>query len=215
MSTEQGHGPHSWGQRPLLQQAYAQTYGQTYGQPYGQRPGPGRGTAPVAPDLWAAPAPVRRPRAVHLGVGAWLASVLFSGVGIAVTFALLDRSSDRALVERGLAPADVAVLRDGATADVLAIAMVIALVLAALQLVVVILAWLGRRWARIVLWVLGGLTVVSTVAELAAGTAISGPAATVVSILQALLVAAGSLALATRPANDWYRHRARQRARGL
>jgi hypothetical protein len=218
-----GQGPQGWdqpgqqppgqpyGQPPQGQGPYGQApYGQT---PYGQNPYGGYASAPAAPDGFGAPRPVERPSAVKLGIGAFLASTVLGILGSIVTFAQFDEIVDRALVDAGLDPADYSDVSDAATAGVVTTTVVVALLFIGLQLLFIWFAWQGRNWARIVLWVLGGLAVVSALVSLA-GPSLSG-LLTTLSLIQTLLIVVGIVALAQKPASEWYRYRGWQRARGL
>ena len=66
-------------------------------------------------------------------------------------------------------------------------------------------AWKGRNWARIVLWVLGGLSVLFSL--LGAG------ALGFLGILGLLLTIAGIVLLALKPSSDWYRAETQRRNR--
>ena len=90
--------------------------------------------------------------------------------------------------------------------------MVVALIFIGLQLLFIWFAWQGRNWARIVLWVLGGLAVLSGLIGLA-GPGTTG-LLTTLSLVQTLLIAVGIVALALKPSNEWYRYRGWERARG-
>ncbi|SNS01954.1 hypothetical protein SAMN04488107_0876 [Geodermatophilus saharensis] len=201
-----GQGPQGW-EPPPGQQPYGQ-------QPYGQAPYGGYGSAPAAPDSWGAPAPVERPQAVRLGVGAWLASTLLGVLGAIVTFAQFDELVDQALVDQGLDPADYQGVSDATAAGVVTAGVVFALVFIGLQLLFIWFAWQGRNWARIVLWVLGGLAVLSSLVGLAGGATATSGLLTVLSLVQTVLIVVGVVALAAKPANEWYRYRGWQRARG-
>jgi hypothetical protein len=155
---------------------------------------------------------MERPQAVKLGVGAFLASTLLGVLGAIVTFAQFDQLVDQALVDQGLDPAT---LDDAATAAAVTTGVVVALVFVGLQLLFIWFAWQGRNWARIVLWVLGGLSLLSGIITLAGGSTGSSGLLTTLSLVQTLLILVGVAALAQKPANAWYRHRGEQRARGL
>jgi hypothetical protein len=203
-----GQGPQGWDQQG--QQPYGQPYGQ---HPYSQQPSGGYGSAPAAPDAWGAPPPVERPQAVRLGVGAWVASILLALVSSVLTFAQLDELVDQALLDQGLDPADYSGVTDAAGTGVILVGVVFGLVFVALELMFVWFAWQGRNWARIVLWVLGGLALVSGLVSLF-GSPLPG-LLTVLSLVQYLLILVGVVALAQKPASEWYRYRGWQRARGL
>ena len=222
MTAGQGPGPQGWGQPPQGQpygqgphgqDPYAQNpYAQ---QPYGQQPpGPGGyGSAPAAPDSWGAPPPVERPQAVRVGIGAWLASTLLGVLGAIVTFTQLDELVDRAIIDAGLDPADYDGAGDVAGTGLILVGVVLGLVFVGLQFLFIWFAWQGRNWARIVLWVLGGLAVLSGLFTLAGPT--SDGFLGMLSMIQTLLIVVGIVALALKPASEWYRYRGWQRARGL
>jgi hypothetical protein len=74
-------------------------------------------------------------------------------------------------------------------------------------------AWNGRNWARIVLWVLGGLSVVSGLFSLGgAGATGQNGFLTAIGFFQLLLVIAGIVLLALKPSNEWYRYQSWRRA---
>jgi hypothetical protein len=83
----------------------------------------------------------------------------------------------------------------------------------ALECMFIWFAWTGRNWARIVLWVIGGLNIVSGVIALGSGSYLSGFLKGL-SICEFVLVLAGVVLLAQKPANEWYRYRKWQRATG-
>ena len=75
-------------------------------------------------------------------------------------------------------------------------------------------AWKGHNWARIVIWVLGGLSVLLGLVGLGAGGSQSTGFLTSLGWFQLLLTAAGIVLLALAPSNEWYRFRSWQRATG-
>ena len=192
-----GYGQPPYGQSPGQPQ-----YGQPqYGQPqYGQA-SPGGNPYPAAPQGWGeAPSagPSERPTTVKAGIGAFLANTVLNVIGTILVFTDLD--SYRAdLAETGNLTADQV---DSA----ISVAMVVSFLFIAAFAAVLWFAWQGRNWARIVLWVLGGLSVI---------TALSGTSATggLLGTLQLLLIVAGIVALALKPSNEWYRAEGQRRKR--
>ena len=171
---------------------------------------PAPGYAPAPPGAWGggpAPRPVERPATVRAGLGAFIASLVL-GVVTSV-FLFTDQSGvlDAALARSG-ADVDEDVLRSA-----LIVGAVIGLVFVALQAMFIWFAWQGRNWARVVLWVLGGLGIVSGLTTVFGGTPYGG-FYTSLSIIQFLLVLAGVILLAMGPSNEWYRYRGWLRATG-
>ena len=173
--------------------------------PYGA--GGGYAPAPPAPWGWGAPTPVARPSTVRMGIGALAASLLLSLVSSALSFSDVDAQVAESVAAAG---GDAALTADAARA-LIVVAAVIGLLLVGLNALFLWFAWRGHNWARIVLWVLGGLSVVFGIVGLAAPTA--APASlTLLALLQLVLTAAGIVLLALKPSNEWYRYRGWQRA---
>lgn len=193
-----GSGPH--GSAPQGQHPYGQP-------PYGYAPAPAAPTGP-GPD---APAPVERPVTVRAGLGAFLAWLVLSAVaGIALGLNW-DEVVDWALAEGAGAGAPGI---EGLDAErfaelVLQFTFAFGVLMILLQALFVWFAWQGRNWARIMLWVLGGLTLVF--APFGAGPL---PFVTTLSWFTTALLAAGVVLLAAKPSNDWYRFRTWQFANG-
>jgi hypothetical protein len=82
-----------------------------------------------------------------------------------------------------------------------------------LQVLFLWFAWKGSNWARIALWVLGGLAVAGGLARLGGVSPVGGFVAAL-GVFQTLLTIAGIVLLALRPSNEWYRYRGWQRANG-
>jgi hypothetical protein len=196
--------------QPQQGQPYGQPQqGQQYGQPqYGQGgPGqPGYNPYPSAPQgqEWGGPiAPTERPATVRNGIYAFLANTVLGLLGSIVTFADFNSLVDTAARDAGVDPDSV---RAG-----MMVGAVIGLVFLAVYLLVLWYAWQGRNWARIVLWVLGGLSVLSGLAGLVGGT--GNGFLSLLGVVQLLLVIAGIVLLALKPSNDWYRAERQRRQR--
>jgi hypothetical protein len=74
-------------------------------------------------------------------------------------------------------------------------------------------AWHGRNWARIVLWVLGGLGLIGGLISLAA-PASPVPFLSGLNVFRVLLELVGVVALALKPSNEWFRYQRWLRATG-
>jgi hypothetical protein len=179
--------------------------------PPGQPPYPGYAPAPSAPTGQGAPPAMDRPETVRAGIGAFLASLLVGLISSLVQLSDFDAFVRRALAASG-GNAD---LSEDVIRTTLKIGIVVGLLLVALQVMFIWFAWKGANWARIVLWVLGGLEVVAGLASLA-GSGSSGQTGftTSMGVFQLIFTAAGIVLLALKASNDWYRYRSWQRANG-
>ena len=189
--------------------------GGTYGPPQGWNappPGqqhPGYAPAPSAPQGYGAPPAMERPLTVRAGTGAFIAALMVGLIASAVTLTDLDSSVDRILA----ASADDPEVTEEFARMLLTIGLAVALLFAALELLFIWFAWKGHNWARIVLWVLGGLSVATGLAGVAANTGQTG-FTTSMGVFQLLFIAVGIVLLALKPSNDWYRFRSWQRSTG-
>jgi hypothetical protein len=198
MTSGQGGPPQNWDAPPPQQ---------PYGEPY-----PGYAPAPSAPvgygAGYGAPPAMERPTTVRAGIGALIANLVLGVIGSVVAFTDLDSMIDQAM-------ARAAAENPEATEDLVRtgflLGAVLGLVLIALNVLFLWFAWHGRNWARIVLWVLGGLSVVGALYGFGAGTGQSGFLASL-SVFQLLLLVAGLVLLALKPSNEWYRYRGWLRA---
>lgn len=206
---EPQYGQPQYGQPPYGQPPYGQPpYGQPpYGQPYGYAPAPSVTTGPP-------PEPMERPVTVRAGLGAFLASIVFSIVGSAVSLLNWDLLLDQALAAQGAQLEDL----EGSGMDAAALAELgvrigigIGIGIIALQLLFIWFAWRGRNWARIVLWVIGGLGLVSGLVGVL-GQPSPLPFLTALGVFQLLATAVGVVLLALKPSNDWYAHEKHRRA---
>lgn len=173
----------------------------------GQPPyGYGYGAAPSAPGPHVAPEAPPRPDTVRFGTGAFVANLLLGLVGSAVAFGSLQSIIDQELATSGVQ------LSAESVRSLLVVGAVIGLVFAALQAMFIYFAWKGHNWARIVLFVLGGLALVSGLLGLAQP---STGFLSALSVFQLLLVIVGIVLLARRPSGDWYRAMTARRQVGL
>ena len=195
--------------------------GNPYGPPEGWNapptPGPqypGYTPAPSAPTGYGAPQPLERPTTVRAGLGAFIATLILSLISSIVTFADFDNILNSALAAQGTSTADLGVDERSFVRMVLIASVVFSLVFAALQVLFIWFAWNGRNWARVVLWVLGGLGVVGGLIGIAAPRAGQPGFLVGLSLFSFVLTLAGVVLLALKPSNDWYRFRKWQRLTG-
>jgi hypothetical protein len=173
---------------------------------------PGYGPAPSAPTGFGAPAAMERPMTVRAGLGAFVAAIVLSVVAQIVTMLNYDRIVDWSLDNFGVERTEDldAALSSAETSAT--VGTVIGFAFIAAYALFVWFAWQGRNWARIVLWVLGGLGIVSGLAGLAVGSPL--PFLSALNVFQLLILIAGVVLLALKPSNEWYRFRGWQRASG-
>lgn len=174
----------------------------------------GYAPAPAAPTGHGAPPAMERPVSVRAGLGAFVATVVLGVVSSAVMFANWEAIVDEAIrqADAGLSGAEADTAREFAELGV-QVGLVIGLIFTAVYLLFLWFAWQGRNWARVVLWVLGGLSIVSGVATLGVGGTGVGYVDGL-SLFSLLLTIAGVVLLALKPSNEWYRYRGWLRATG-
>jgi hypothetical protein len=168
---------------------------------------PGFHPAPAAPGGYGAPPAMERPATVRFGIGAFVASLILGVISSILTFADIDEIVARSLAQSGT---DVQV-SEATVRSLVVVSGVVALVFVALEVLFLLFAWKGRNWARIVLWVLGGLGVAFGLLGLAGDSAVDG-FLEAIGFCQLLLTAAGIVLLALKPSNEWFRYRGWQRA---
>ena len=172
---------------------------------------PGYGPAPSAPTGFGAPPALERPFAVRAGIGAFMASLILGVIASIVLFTSFDSLVQQTLATPGVDPS----LGEEFIRSTLVAGAVIGLIFVALEAMFIWFAWNGRNWARIVLWVLGGLSVVSGLASFGMGSAPAGSGfLTAMNVFSLLLTIAGIVFLALKPAHEWYRYRGWLRATG-
>jgi hypothetical protein len=186
------------------------------GNPYGPPEGWNApyAPAPSAPSGYGAPQSMERPVTVRAGLGAFIAVLILGLISSIVTFSNFGPMLDAALAAQGADTADLGVDPESFARMVLIVGVVIGLVMSALQLLFIWFAWKGRNWARIVLWVFGGLGLVGGLVGVAAPQPGEPGFVVGLSLFSFLLTAAGIALLALKPSNEWYRFRKWQRATG-
>jgi len=171
-------------------------------------PSPGHGQPP--------PEPEERPLPVRAGLGAFVASIVLNLAGsvfavadwdryVAETLARSPSLQDPAFRDTGIDPQ--AFVEGMATAVV-----VVSLVFAALYALFVWLAWRGHNWARVVLFVLGGLGIAAGLVNLAGAGSSPFPSLTALSLFSSAALVAGVVLLSRAPSNAWYASEKRRRS---
>ncbi len=217
------YGQPQYGQNPYGQPQYGQhSYGQSpYSQsPYGQQPFPGYGPTPSAPTGFGAPQPVERPLTVRVGIGLFVASIVLSLVAQVITWLNIDTLADPSMLSP--LPGEDLSEEEAAAAEMMVgtfgtIGLVIGLLGTAVFGLFVWFAWRGQNWARIVLWILAGLGILSGLVGAGLGSAFEVPTLPVLDALSffgLLFDAVAIVLLALRPSNEWYRYRGWLRATG-
>lgn len=178
-------------------------------QPPGQQwPGYGAYVPPPPP---GSPEP---PLTVRAGIGAFVATVVLGLVASVVMYFNWDQILDEAIAQAGvgLTGSERETAQDVAEI-VVQFSLVVGALFTAVYLLFVWFAWRGRNWARVVLWVLGGLSILSGFAGMGGGGTgvgyIDG-----LNVFSWLLTLAGVVLLALQPSNEWYRYMGWQRRYG-
>ena len=154
---------------------------------------------------------MERPLTVRAGIGAFMAAVVLSAVGTAVSLVNWDLVLDQALAAQG-AQLEGSGLDEAQLAELwLRIGIGVGVVVTLLQLLFIWFAWRGHNWARIVLWVIGGFGVASGFAGVLMQSS-PLPFLDVLGVFQTLALAVGVVLLALKPSNDWFRHEKWRRA---
>jgi hypothetical protein len=176
------------------------------GQPHGYAP------APSAPGQQFPREAPERPTTVRVGIGAFLASFILGLVASLVQLSDLD-----GLVAQAVAAVDDPAVTEDVVRTGIVIGAVAGLLLTALQALFIWLAWNGRNWARTVLLVLGGLSVLFGLSALSgAGGGVAGSGfLDSLSVFSLLITLVGVVALALRPSSEWYRAMTARRQAGL
>jgi hypothetical protein len=144
---------------------------------------------------------MERPQAVRAGIAAYTAALVLAVIAVVYAFVDLTNVLDDTLEAAGGSVADPGLARTLFIAR-----QVFVLVWCALQGLFVGFAWYGRNWARIVVWVLGGLVVVFGVAGELGSSYLPGFLQGL-GLCQYVLTVAAVLLLAQRSAHAWYRNR--------
>lgn len=218
---QQGPGQQPYGQQPQGQQPYGQ-------QPYGQQPqgqaNPYQQANPYAPPGYSPayyqPAPdpgpePARPSTVNISFWLWMAGAAVSVIAMFITLNS-DVWKDALAVGGGF---DAATGMDTASLIKMTkiIAISVALILVALYIFFALKMYFGRNWSRIVLTVLGAITVLSALSASSStvtvnDTTYTSEGSTLMGYVQAG-IAAVAIILMYLPASNVYFRLKKQRAR--
>ena len=176
-----------------------------YGRPpYGYVPAPSAAAGPP-------PEPMERPVTVRAGLGAFLATVVFTLVATVVSLLNWNLLVARAPALESPQLEDAGVNAAELTELILRMSVGVGVVMTLLQLLFIWFAWRGFNWARIVLWVFGSTGLVFGLPGLLAQSS-PLPFLDALLIFQLLALAVGIVLLALKPSNDWFRHEKQRRA---
>lgn len=208
MTSGQSGPPPGWGPEQGSPPPYGAPGQPAPGQPYGPPPGqqwPPYPAPPLPQATYDGPVPTERPLAVRAGLGGFVGAIVLSVISAVVTFlnwdVLVADALSRLQAQGRLDPATVK-----ASADLgLKFGIIAAILSVVLYGLFVWFAWRGRNWARIVLWVLGGLGLLGGLLSLA-GPSSPVPFLNGLNVFRVLLELVGVVALALKPANEWFRY---------
>lgn len=146
--------------------------------------------------------PLERPTTVSYAIYALVANLMIGLISSVLGFANRNANIEQALRDAGLDPSSTSAVSSAETVFTVAVALVIGLGFVALWALFIWFAWKGRDWARIAIWVLGGISLFS------AFGAFSSPVGSVVAltVVSLLLTLTAVVLLALKPSNDWYRY---------
>lgn len=162
-----------------------------------QQQGPGYG-APYAPP--PPPGSAEQPLTVRAGIGAFVVNFVLGLVASVLTFADID-----GLVREASRTTDDPDVTEDVLRTAILIGAVVWLVLIVLHALFIWWAWRGRNWARVTLWVLGGLLVLAGLSTLGGATG-GTDFLSALNVFQLLALVAGIVLLALPPSNEWYRY---------
>ncbi len=192
-----------WGAPPAQQGWDAPPPSQDWQQPGQQWSGYGAPSLPPPP-----PGSAEQPLTVRAGIGAFVVNFVLGVVGSLVAFSDIDD-----LVREASRTTNDPAITDQVLRTAILVGAVIGLVLVVLHALFIWWAWRGRNWARITLWVLGGLAVLAGFGTLGGDTG-GTDFLSALSMFQLLALLAGIVLLALKPSNDWYRYMSWARATG-
>ena len=137
---------------------------------------------------------------MRAGIGAFVVNFVLGIVGSLVAFSDIDD-----LVREASRTTNDPDITDEVLRTAILVFAVIGLVLVVLHALFIWWAWRGRNWARITLWVLGGLNVLAGLSMLGGNTN-GTDFLSALSVFQVLALLAGIVLLALTPSNEWYRY---------
>lgn len=172
-------------------------------QPPGWQPLPGQQWPGYAAPPYVPPPPpgsAEQPLTVRAGIGAFVVNFVLGLVASVVSFADID-----ALVREASRTTTDPDITEEVLRTAILVGAVIGLVLVVLHALFIWWAWRGRNWARITLWVLGGLNLLAGLSTLG-GSAGGSDFLSALSVFQMLALIVGIVLLALQPSNEWYRY---------
>lgn len=146
------------------------------------------------------PGSAEQPLTVRAGIGAFVVNFVLGLVVSLVSFADIDE-----LVREAVRSTEDPEITEEVLRTAILVGAVIGLVLVVLHALFIWWAWRGRNWARVTLWVLGGLNVLAGLTTMGADTG-GTDFLTALSAFQLLALVAGIVLLALQPSNQWYRY---------
>jgi hypothetical protein len=215
----QGGQPPAWPSAPQPQPGRP-PYGQQtpHGQPPPYPQNPYAYPAGAATGWGGQPPPkaMERPVTVRAGLGAYLGALVLGVIASIVTLVNFDEVMAWTADQAGSPFADPEL--EGMDPErfaelILQIGVIGGIVMTAVELVFVWFAWRGHHWARVVLWVFAGISLMSTMLSLGADAG-PLPFVTTVGLFQTMLTLAAVVLLAQKQSHDWYRYRKWQRTTG-
>ena len=172
--------------------------------PYQGQPG-GYGAMPPMPGGGVTPEPPR-PQEVLTAFWLWIASMVVSVIGNVVGFLTLgDRVRSQVRQQVGTDPNLSAANVDTIVRIGFIVGAVVALLFVALELFFVFKMRAGRNWARIVLTVLGGLSVLLTIVGLRSAAGLTA----VIGLVGSALIVAAIVLMFTGGAREYFAPRPR------
>ncbi len=149
-----------------------------------------------------------RATTVIYSLAALVANMVLGLLSTILLFANKDAYLDEALRDAGLDPSSPAA--SSVSDAAFTVGAILGLVFVGVWGLFLWFAWKGHNWARIVIWVFGGLSLISAFA------AFDSPVGSIiaVTVVQLLLTLTAVVLLALKPSNEWYSYQGNARTYG-